>query len=165
MNRQLKFRILDKQNKNWLKNSSSLHCYSNWTICPFTGNLVDYVGDYGCDSFTSSPAVDYYFEGVKIVKEPRYVIQQYTGLKDKNGKKIYEGDIVKALPATRYGMGVDQGQHDYMLLRTPKIVLYKDSSFKLFDKNDITSMNYCIDNDVEVIGDIMQNPELIKNNE
>jgi uncharacterized phage protein (TIGR01671 family) len=163
MNR-LKFRIWDKQNKKWLENSSSLHCYSNWTICPFTGNLGGYIGlidGDNNDTVYASPADDYYLEGTKLVKEPRYVIQQYTGLKDKNEKEIYEGDIVKALPATRYGMGIDQGQHDYMLLRTPKIVLYKDCSFKLFDKNDITSMNYCIDNNVEIIGNFFENPELL----
>ena len=144
-NREIKFRIWDKQNKKWLENSSSLHCYSNWTICPFTGNLVDYVGafdgDHG-DFFTASPAVDCYYEGTKFVKEPRYVIQQYTGLKDSKGNEIYEGDIL--MPDTIDGIWPEQRNG----------ILVKDirqpfANARLF----------------KIIGNIFENPELIKNNE
>jgi uncharacterized phage protein (TIGR01671 family) len=171
MNKELKFRIWDKQYCHWLENSSSLHCYSNWTICPFTGNLVDYVEtcDENGENFSASPANDYYWEDGKLIKEPRYITQQYTGLKDSKGVEIYEGDFVKALPATRYGMGIDQGQYDYMLLQKPKIVLYFDGSYKLFDKiphnkSDLVE-NFYIDANIEVIGNIFENPELIKTNE
>jgi len=151
MNRQLKFRIWDKQNKKWLENSSSLHCYSNWTICPFTGNLVDYVGAFDGDhgeSFTASPAADYYLEGAKFVKEPRYVIQQYTGLKDCNGKEIYEGDIVKW----------HEGENNL------SEVIFQNGSFMVRGINWGAFWylsDYC--NFYKIIGSIMQNPELIKN--
>jgi hypothetical protein len=153
MNRQLKFRIWDKQNKNWLKNSNSLHCYSNWTICPFTGNLVDYVGTFDGDheeSFTASPAADYYLEGIKFVKEPRYVIQQYTGLKDSKGVEIYEGDIVK------WHVGENNLSE----------VIFQNGSFMVRGINWGAFWylsDYC--DFYKIIGSIMQNPELIKNSE
>ena len=143
MNRELKFRIWDKKNNMFIYVWDASHKRLAISL-----NGLVYSGKYD-----------------DVLPENDYTIQQYTGLKDKNEKEIYEGDIVKALPATRYGMGIDQGQHDYMLLRTPKIVLYKDCLFKLFDKNDITSMNYCIDNNVEIIGNIFETPELIETNE
>jgi hypothetical protein len=159
MNRQLKFRIWDKQYKKWIENSSSLHCFSNWTICPFTGNLVDYVGAFGCDNFTASPAHGYYFEGAEVVREPRYVIQQYTGLKDSKGVEIYEGDLIQYNQNSNYdGMNFE--------------VIWSDASFGWVLKsktgdyltNQITP-NGPRYNFLEIISNVCETPELIKNNE
>lgn len=149
--RELKFRIWDRQAKAWAENDCSLHCFSNWQIDPFTGQLTDFVGAIDGDRktrYNANPAPNYYFQGSTIVKEPRYVLVQLTGIKDKNGKEIYEGDII-AFGSTE--------QEDLF-----KVV---------WDDDDVRFVLYsyggkgCWFTDVkdrEVIGNIFENPELLK---
>jgi uncharacterized phage protein (TIGR01671 family) len=145
--RELKFRIWDKQNKKWLENSSSLHCYSNWTICPFTNKLVDYVGTFGEDDrCIPSPAEDYYFEGTKLIQEQRYVIQQYTGLKDSKGVEIYEGDILTCKYADQEVTEAISYSEEYAAFTHGEHALWRGWL-----------------GEAEIIGNIFENPELIKN--
>jgi uncharacterized phage protein (TIGR01671 family) len=184
--RELKFRIWDKQNKNWIKeNGQSLHCFSNWSICPFTGKLTDYVGaidgDHG-ETYTANPAPDYYITDsthernlstftALVVREPRYVIQQYTGLKDKNGKEIYEGDIVKTVDGasdrTRHfaSWGVEFAEY------THGEVKWLREGFEVCQESigatrlSVFSCDYFSSgrtSDLEIIGNIFENSELLK---
>lgn len=82
-------------------------------------------------------------KGVSLEFQPHIKVMQYTGLKDKNGKEIYEGDVVKKYMS------------DGQFLHAPFAVLYQ-SEVCGFNINGKKSHSY------EVIGDIYQNPELIK---
>ena len=88
-----------------------------------------------------------YGEYVNCFITDENTIGQYTGLHDKNGKEIYEGDIVKI----KY-RDEDIGK-----------VIYEHNGFSI----DVTNMNKnygrvsFVNNFIEVIGNIYDNPELL----
>ena len=70
-------------------------------------------------------------------------LQQYTGLKDKNGVEIYEGDVVENW---EFGQVGEVSFHDGMFVTSS--VKYEPSHLAGYD--------------VEIIGNIYENPELLK---
>lgn len=83
-------------------------------------------------------------------------VMQYTELKDKNGKEIYEGDILK---------GSTKGNPDEVLAIT--YVKWDRGQFDLYTDMTLDSWedalyNYMQFFDVEVIGNIYENPELLE---
>ncbi len=93
-------------------------------------------------------------------------IMQYTGLKDKNGKPIYEGDIVKAhrfYDAVGQNMGVYEAEIEEVC---EVKYICDNAAFGLSpveseDEGYIEPLN-CSDDGIEIIGNIYENPELIK---
>ncbi len=81
-----------------------------------------------------------------------FVLMQYTNLKDKNGKEIYEGDILKCkLDAeTIINLYVKYDEGEYLLVGERK---WEDSLYMY--------THFC---DVEVIGNIYENEDLIIKN-
>ena len=70
-------------------------------------------------------------------------VGQYTGLTDKNGVKIFEGDIIRFKDNIGYVIYTDD-----------------DASFLVDSQNRYIAMDYS--SEFEVIGDIHDNPELLK---
>lgn len=81
-------------------------------------------------------------------------VGQYTGLKDKNGKRIFEGDIVKSC---EYG---DMFRVEY----------FGETNYPAFDcvpdvsETDCNGLSFLVNTEgCEVIGNIHDNPELLEN--
>jgi uncharacterized phage protein (TIGR01671 family) len=85
-------------------------------------------------------------------------IMQYTGLTDKHGQEIYEGDVVRL---QTYGESGDALESDDCV--TAK-VQYRKNHFSLLDKDGDHWTEWFTHylEDVEVIGNIHENPDLLK---
>lgn len=122
--REIKFRIWDAENKEMLKVQEL-----DFEPTFYGGRIAIRPDQYN----------DYFDTGDMI-------LMQYAGLKDKNGKEIYEGDILKDKWNTVY------------------VVKYKNTGFYIYRNNGrngyskISSWN----GDKEVIGNIYDNPELLE---
>ena len=106
---------------------------------------------YECmDEYSSLNGQSYGFGGFKFV-DPS-TICQCTGLRDKNGKLIWENDIVEAWSQGRCAIG--------------KIKHRIDGTWIMYPEWQNGELWYLLPNDdgittVEVIGNIFDNPELI----
>lgn len=87
---------------------------------------------------------------------PTIPIMQYTGLNDRNGKDIYEGDIVNFGLSLRYKYTIEFEDGSFVLKHT-----------ELKNENGLItwgSLNTSVLKDfisIEVIGNIYENPELL----
>ncbi len=119
-------------------------------------SLIWYEGSLVIETDGYTREKEYYIqnENCSYLVNPE-TVGQYTGLSDKNGKKIFVGDIVKVCR----GKDIEKGIIYYDERIGAYAVLYNDGNINLlFDIFTSKDSNVYI----EVIGNIHDNPELLE---
>lgn len=134
MNRDIKFRVLYR-NKMYFFDFSTLVSYGELEGHP-------YMNDYGIDAENE--------------------VMQYTGLKDKNGKEIYEGDIID-FPDSEFDCN-ENGNEWYDI--TSRGEVYWSEQYCKWNITNINDIDldeiWECNNEIEVLGNIWENPELLE---
>lgn len=159
--REVKFRIYDKQEKKFLIKNQKI---KNGDIKSILNEIIDLEE---CSIQINNP------------EENRYEFLQSTGIKDMNGKEIYEGDIL--LSTTEDGVflisiGFGYSEKDNDILGAFKLKIEKQLAlsqyFEDFDNNLIKLVNKynipieennikCINDGWWIVGNVYENPELL----
>lgn len=124
--REIKFRVWDKEEKTMFPPATLEEIVDNIDM-----GLPVSIDGWRCD-------------GDNLGDRDRFVWLQYTGLKDKNGKEIYDGDVIE----TGGARGGIVGK-----------VVYIEEGFSI--ECELGYEDFYWDT-LEVIGNIYENPELIK---
>ena len=141
MNTKMKFRVWDNEYNQWVS-------YSEYQALP-----SDFVQYKDCNPLFELRGRD--------GTEQRFVVEQYTGLKDKNGKEIYEGDIVNTIYADRPEHKIGE------IVYTPEVGAYRVKcgkhllpivTYRVVSGNPQGLLTVAD----EVIGNIHENSELLK---
>lgn len=139
--RPIKFRAWDKEKKEWYKPTHEAYKGQLFELfVSFAGSLA---------SHTMNGMTD------ESVFPDCFELMQFTGLTDKNGKEIYEGDVVK-FQMTRTKL-VD---HPVMTAFTDETAIYQGAvkwgefGWRPFVDGKVE--------ECEIIGNLYENPELIK---
>jgi uncharacterized phage protein (TIGR01671 family) len=125
--RSFRFRAWDKKNKIMLP------------VCCWEMGAVGYISTGSYDDIDGNEKTG------GVVQE--YEIMQYTGLEDRNGKRIYEGDIVEASFKQYYD------HHPRHVL-----IKYEDGCFCAKEEIELYNFN----SECKVVGNIYENPELME---
>ncbi len=138
MNREIKFRAWDKETKRMMRVTRM--DWPEWAIC---------VGENDPKNME-----EYYISernSFKNEETDRFILMQFTGLKDKNGKEIYgEGDIYKDA---------------FGIISVVKMAVDGWALFPINKGTPVRNLywhNICDKTKGEVIGNVHDNPELLE---
>lgn len=138
--REIEFRGKSLVSKTWTYGRLR-HCFNNGAvICP--GEHFDYTG----------------WEDLDEMDVDRETVGQCTGLKDKKGVKIFEGDIVEICDEIALSRNVPQ--YKYTVTFNEGCFVLKGNEEKEYSCDGLCIGAASID--CEVIGNIYDNPELLK---
>jgi len=143
--RQNKYRAWDKKNREMI--DMEYPTYSASPECD--GHISDLQWFFGCLS-----------EDSMFADGNRYVLMQYTGLKDKKNVEICEDDIVDYLGQNLI-VGFANG-HFLIFPGTKRKDMFKNDHFDLWKALGRITASIKYDNKVEIIGNIYENKNLLK---
>ena len=150
MKREIKFRGRRIDNGAWVY--GGFHLHQDVKLCVATAKevednekamvLVDGMADWNLPVPIYSIEVD------------KSTVGQFTGLHDKNGKEIYEGDIVLYTRQELPDGHIEQSVHE----------VYSDTEMLEFGLKNSNALFHCqFASEFEVIGNIYENQELLSN--